>query len=224
MIIIKILLLVILYTLLFLLGVIFIAIISPIKAYAKFNDGYILLKGNYLYKAISFYYEKTNKENLLIVKVFGIKLPIENKNKENNNAKEEENKKKEKINKKSKYGMPSKKVIKLALRLINKLLTRIFPKNVHMYLTIGLDDPYYTGLIQMVSQIVFIPLNSINGYDFRITPVYLDYEFKYDIEGEINFSIISLIIPVILFIFKPPIFNYLFKKKNTQSKKRLSTS
>lgn len=86
-----------------------------------------------------------------------------------------------------------------------------------MKLTLGLDDPYYTGLASLISQIVFIPLNIPKNYHFELTPVYDELAIDYEGHARINFALIQLIGPCLVFVLRKPVRDYLglfqFKKK-----------
>lgn len=225
MILIKILLLIILYVFLTLLGLILILIISPIKGNALLRNKYILLNGSYIFGAFKIHYEKDINETKLTIKFFGFRISTGDDTADKN--KEKKVKEKTSKEKKKKYGIPSRNVISLSLQLVKKLIRIIAPESAQFHLLIGLDDPYYTGLLQMASNIIFIPLNRVEGYSFNVTPEHLDFAFEYDVSCKINFNIISLIIPILVFIFKKPIRDYLglfqFNKKSID-KKRLSPS
>lgn len=208
MIAIKILSFFILYLLLFLLGLILVLLTSPIKAEAFANNNAIHVKGSYIFGIIKIQYDKNNEMSTFLIRVFGLKINSQNKESgKKNNITKKEKKKKRKGRKK--YGLPGKRVIVLAFDLVCKLIRKIAPKKLSVKLVVGLDDPYYTSIMQMASQVIFIPLNRIKSYDFYVKPEYLDLVFKYECSGDINFSVMSLILPVLDFIFKKPIRKYL---------------
>ncbi len=116
MIILKILLLIIMYLLLFALGLVLILIISPIKGYGRFDIKSTYFKGSYLFGLIKIYY--TDSQIKLIL--FGFKINTSSKEKsdviedettesetdvENNDPKNKKNKKKKS------FKRPSKEVL-----------------------------------------------------------------------------------------------------------------
>lgn len=218
MIILKILLLIILYLFLFLLGLLIILIASPIKGYLRFDIRKVYFKGSYLFGAIKIIYNKG-----ITLKLFGFKLKDssqdtgEKKEKEKKEKKKKDKNKEEK-DKKDKLGLPSKEVIFLSVDLFKKLVKKIAPRRAMLHLTLGLDEPYITEMIHIISMIGFSPLNRINNYDFSFTPVNNDIDIDYEGEALVNFSILSLIIPCLRYIIRKPIrlyFNITFKKKSS---------
>ena len=222
MIIIKILLLIILYALLPVLGLILILILSPIKGRGNFKNGLAKFRGSYLFGAITIYFSRNKKNNDFVIKLFGFKIKTSKDASSKKSDKKDTIKKDTKEKKKKKYGLPNMEVIVLSLELIRKLIRKIAPNEMTLHLIVGLDDPYYTAILQMSSQVVFTPLNRVDGYNFSITPEYLDWAFEYDGNVNFNFSIMGLIIPILFFVFKKPIRDYLnilqFKKRTLKIK------
>lgn len=227
MIIIKILLLIILYTFLVLLGLLIVFLISPIKGRVSFDVRHFQFKGSYIFGLIKIYIN----DGQIRLRILGIKVydkPLKNSKDENNiNAEvieeetldetSEDTEKPKKTKQKKKYGIPSKKIVFMTLKLIKKLIRRIMARELYLRLKLGFDDPYLIGLIHMISKVLFYPLNQIDNYDLILEPVYDDVAIDYEGYGYVNFSIIQLIMPIIFFVLKKPIRNYLglFKRKKT---------
>lgn len=204
MIILKILLLIILYLVLFVVSIFLILIISPIKGYIRFDTSTLYFKGSYLFGRVKIIYN-----NGFTVTVFGFKLKDDGSDKTSDVKPKKEKKKKEKKKKeKKKLKIPSKEVIVLTVELIKKLIKKIAPKRAKLHLTLGLDDPYITESIHIISMIGFIPLNNIKHYDFKFTPVNDDLVIDFEGEALVNFSVISLILPCLRYILRKPIRQY----------------
>lgn len=223
MIILKVLLMIIFYLILFLLAVTFIFLISPIKGYATFDVDHLYFKGSYLFGLIRIKY--THKK--LSIRLFGFKLKNDKSETDKEEKKDLETKeepadevKEKKEKKKKKFKRPSKEVIVLTLRFVKKIIKKIAPRKATLHLTLGLDEPYYTGMIHLVSIFFFMPLNKIKHYDFRFTPVHDDIAINYRGEALISFSIMSLIIPAVRFILRKPIRQYLGIKLNFKFKRK----
>jgi len=206
MIILKIFLLVILYFILFVLGLLMILIISPIKGYLRFDASTLYFKGSYLFGAIKIIYNKG-----LSIRLFGFKLKDGSSDKTSEDKPKKDKKKKDKKDKekdKKKFKIPSREVVVISLELIKKLIKKIAPRRAKLHLTLGLDDPYTTEMIHIISMIGFVPLNNIKHYDFKFIPVNDDIAIDFEGEALINFSIISLILPCLRYILRKPIRQY----------------
>jgi hypothetical protein len=217
-----------LYLLLFLIGLLLVLIVSPIKGYARFHQADYYFKGSYLFGLVSIIIE----DGLIRVKLLWFNIhrsslksdkvnkeePKDDDDKEDTQTKEEEIKDAVKKNKDKKLKLPSKRVIIMTLKLAKKLIRIIAPREMSLYLKLGLLDPYYTGYFGLMYQFFFVPLNRVNGYNFEFYPVYDQLDFEAKGHVYINFSIIRLVLPVLVFIFKKPIREYhgwfKFKRKN----------
>lgn len=218
MIILKVLLLIVMYLLLFVLGLVLILIISPIKGHGRFDFKSIYFKGSYLFGLISVSYVDSE----LKLRLFGFKINTSSDNDktqiedetEDDTETQDDSTKKDK--KKRSFKRPTKEIILLTLELVKKLIKKIAPRKARLKLTLGLDDPYYTEMIHILSYVFFLPLNSIKNYDFTFQPVNDDIAIDYEGEAVINFSFISLILPILRYIIRKPIRQYLkltLKKK-----------
>lgn len=221
MIVIKIIGFFILYLFLFILLLTLILLVSPIKGHVKFDISNVNFKGSYLFGLLKVRIK--NKD--IKVSILGFKLKTSGKKKKDDldlsDIDEKKVKKEKKGNKeKKKYGIPDYSVISLTLKLIKKLIKRIAPKHLYVKLTLGIDDPYYIGMTKMVFDTLVFPINRIRSYHLIFQPVYDDIAIDFEGEGDISFSLISLIAPCIIFIFKKPIRRYLglfkFKKRGVQ--------
>lgn len=209
MIILKIILLIILYLFLFLLGLLLILLISPLKGYVRFDIHSLYLKVSYLFGIIKVSYNKG-----LTVRLFGFKIKNIKSGKENikddDHSEEEDSKKKTKKKTKNKRSVkrPSREVIVLTLKLLKKLIKKIAPTRAKCHLTLGLDDPYITEMMHIISIVFLTPLNNIEHYDFAFIPINDDIAIDYDGEAQIKFSVISLILPCLRYIIRKPIREY----------------
>lgn len=213
----------ILYLILFLVVLLLLMLISPIKGFLSFDNKSVFIKASYFFGLIRVTYDGG-----LLVRLFGFKVKSNGKasdpeieEKEKDKPKKE---KKSRASNKKKLKIPSKRVIVLSLELVKKLIKKIAPKKAKLHLTLGLDDPYYTQLINITSMVLFMPLNRIKNYDFNLQPDLYDIAIDYEGEFYINFSIMSLILPCLTFILKKPIRDYfgisfkkLFKKRQPSS-------
>jgi hypothetical protein len=208
------------YLLLFVLGLVLILIISPIKGHGRFDINSIYFKGSYLFGLISVSYIDSE----LKLRLLGFKINTSsNKDKkkmEDNTEIEDDTESKDdgtkKDKKKRSFKRPTKEVIVLTLELAKKLIKKIAPKKARLKLTLGLDEPYYTEMIHILSYVFFLPLNSIKNYDFSFQPINDGIAIDYEGEAVINVSIISLILPALRYLIRKPIRQYLnlsFKKK-----------
>jgi len=253
MIILKIIFFFLLYLILFLIGLILVLIVSPIKGKLDLETGRINFRGSYLFGALKIYYRNKNDA---YIRIFGFRIKIkssskstsegdviehiidqkndestskeipndyDNQNKDhsdepvdNKSEKKKKNKEEKKKNKTSKkLGRPSLEVIIISAKLAKKLIKTIAPKRAEFELILGLGDPYYSGMSSIISQMILIPLNQFNGYNFRLIPDYHDVTIDYRGYFYVNFSIIRLIIPCLTYILKKPIRRYfqIFKRK-----------
>ncbi len=223
---------ILLFIVLFLVGLLLLLLISPIKGSASLKNDSRNFSITYLFGLIGVDYDQSSKSTS--VRILWFKTNSSNDKSastEKNDAKDKKNKaKKEK--KKQVFVKPSLKVITISLKLLKRIVSKIFPRNAKVNLVIGLDDPYDSYIIELVSNILFIPLNNKKDYDFKIKAVFEGYEFQFDCDGEVNFSIMSLILPIFPFLLKKPIRKYIkayrkkkkkYKIENTHSKKTIAT-
>jgi len=221
MIILKVLLMILLYLFLFLIALILLLLISPIKGYGRFDVKHVYFKGSYFFGLIRITYEEKKAK----LRLFGFKVKMEaSKDKESDKDQgvdvdekledAPENKKKKRA-----FKRPSKEVILLALKYIKTIIKKIAPKKVRLSLKLGLDDPYYTEMMHIVSIFLFMPLNKIKNYNLSFTPVHDDIAIDYSGEALINFSIMSLLLPSIRFFLRKPIREYLGIKLSFKRKK-----
>jgi hypothetical protein len=227
MILLKIILWLFLILLAFIVTVLFLALVPHLKGRLIFNNKEIHFKGRFLFGLLKVYYS----ENVLIVKILNFKIyqPKDKSNQdieeaaiEDEEVKEELEKSKDKKSKKEKsFKRPSLHLIHLALSLIKKIISIIAPKYAYLKLRFGIDDPYYTGLIGLVYETLFYPLNLVKSYDFIYEPVYNEVDLQYEGDFYINFSVLQLLIPALKFILNKEVRDYLdfhpiqklFKKK-----------
>lgn len=212
MIILKILLFGFLYLLLFLLAMILILIISPIKGRFSFQANALYFKASYLFGLIRVTYDQG-----ISIRILGFKLasksskPKVEKEVENLESTETEDsgETEDKQKKDSKtFKRPSLTVIKLTLTTAKKLITIIAPKECRIYLKLGINDPYYIGMMSVFTNLFFMPLNRINNYDLQFQPVFDDIAIDYNGRIQVNFSLIRLLIPLLTYILKKPIRQY----------------
>jgi hypothetical protein len=216
---------IILYLFLFLIALLLLLLISPIKGYGRFDVKQVYFKGSYFFGLIRITYEDQKAK----LRLFGFKIKMDNTkdkdpdkdDKEDVDIDEKLDEAKEKKKKKRSFKRPSKEVILLALRYIKTIIKKIAPKKARLSLTLGLDDPYYTEMMHIISIFLFMPLNKIKNYNFSFTPVHDDIAIDYSGEALINFSIMSLILPTIRFFLRKPIREYLgiklsFKRKTSK--------
>ncbi|MCH4887233.1 hypothetical protein EZV73_06605 [Acidaminobacter sp. JC074] len=211
MIVLKVLLMIIFYIILILLGLLFILLISPIKGAVWFDTSGILFKGSYLFGLLRIEYNKKLK-----LRFFGFKIQVSDDEKTDE---KEDNQKEEKKEKKKGRSLkrPSLEIVHLTLDLVKKLISIIAPKEASLHLTLGLDDPYYTQMMHIISMVLFIPLNRKKNYDFQLNPILDDIAIDFKGHAKISFSLMQLILPVARFLIRKPIRNYLnirlFKRK-----------
>ena len=212
MIILKIILLIVLCLFLFLLGLLLILLISPLKGYVRFDIHSLYLKVSYLFGIIKISYNKD-----VTIRLFGFRIKntesVKEDIKDEDHSEEEtsedtKKKTKEKTKKKRSFRMPSREVIVLTLKLLKKLVQKIAPNRAKCHLTLGLDDPYITEMMHIISIVFLTPLNNIEHYDFAFIPVNDDLAIDYEGEAQIKFSIISLILPCLRYIIRKPIRQY----------------
>ncbi|MBI9013701.1 MAG: hypothetical protein JEZ08_15815 [Clostridiales bacterium] len=212
MIILKVVLLIILYLFLFLLGLLLILLISPLKGYVRFDIHSLYLKVSYLFGIIKVSYNKGLTIRLLgfrIKNTESVKEDIKDKDKsEEKTSKDSKKKTKEKTKKKRSFRKPSREVIVLTLELLKKLIKKIAPNRAKCHLTLGLDDPYITEMMHIISIVFLTPLNNIEDYDFAFIPINDDIAIDYEGEAQIKFSIISLILPCLRYVLRKPIRQY----------------
>lgn len=207
MIILKIIFLIILYLFLFLLALLLLLLISPLKGYVRFDIHSLYLKVSYLFGVIKISYNKG-----LTVRILGFSIKHTKSSKEdiNNGEASDDTKKKtkKKTNKKRSFKQPSREVIVLTLELLKKLIKKMAPRRAKCHLTLGLDDPYVTEMMHIISIVFLAPLNNIEHYDFAFIPVNDDLVIDYEGEAQINFSIILLILQCLRYIIRKPIRQY----------------
>lgn len=225
MILLKILLFGFLYLLLFLLVLLIIFLIAPLKGRLIFDVNSIDFRASYLFGLIRVKYNKS-----LIIKILGFNVydkdkphdeKIDQSDEDSETSKDDEKISKDKKKSKKKLKKPSLTVIKLTLKVLKKLIKRIAPNEFKVYLKLGIDDPYYIGMLNVITELFFMPLNRIKDYDIRLVPIFDDVVIDYYGRIQLNFSIIQLIIPTLVYLMKKPIRQYLgiftFKKRSLSS-------
>lgn len=200
-----------LYLLLFMVVLILLLLLSPITGRIAFKNLNYLFKGSYFFGLIFIAIENGH----LKVKIIGI--PVYNQLLQKDEAQEEEEEdnsedeatEETKQKEKQKRGLPSKQVLFLTLNLVKRLIRKIAPRDAYLKVMLGLDDPYYTGMSGMVYNTLFYPLNRVKHYHFIYEPVYDDLALSAEGDAYVRFSIMGLLVPVIRFILKKPIRDYL---------------
>ncbi|MBN2795395.1 MAG: hypothetical protein JXR88_08330 [Clostridia bacterium] len=215
MILLKIILWIFLSLLILILSIIFLAIVPRLKGRLIFNNQQLHFKGSFLFGLLKIYYS----EKILFIKFLNFKV-YQPKDKEKKNLDElteeettteedekEEKKKKEKQEKS--FKKPSLHLISLGLNLVKKIIRIIAPKYAYLKLKFGIDDPYFTGLTGLIYNTLFYPLNRVKRYEFIYEPVYNDVALEYEGDFYVNFSVLQLIIPVLRFILRKDVRDYL---------------
>lgn len=197
----------ILWFLFLIVMVLLVLIFSPIKGEIWCTENKIKIRGKYIMNALVFNYEH-HQMNIVFL---GFKF----KNKSNKvsdetqgPSKKKKIKKKKKKNEKKKRKRPNSQVIFLSLKLIKKLIKKILPKELKFSVALGLDDPYDTGIVSLVNQVIFMPLNQVKGYEIRFSPLYDELNLKIIGYGKINVSVASLLYPIMCWGIKKPIRHY----------------
>lgn len=200
------------FILIFLILVLLIILSAPLKGQIWLTEKTVKLRGKYLFGMVKVDYVPGNVQFYFA----GFHLNKKDDSKNTFKSKKDKNdKSKEKKKDKKKKGIPSKEVIYLSLLLIKKLIRKIAPQKIHMSVKLGLDDPYDTGMVCMVQQILIYPLNKIDGYALSFEPLYDDLDLKVEAYGKISFTLFSLLLPIGFWAIKKPIRNYMgwtFKK------------
>lgn len=100
-------------------------------------------------------------------------------------------------------------VIKLCWELLGKILRALKPKKFKCQMVIGFEDPSVTGMvlggISMVN--AFVPI------DIKVRGNFEEEELSGELETSGKVSVISLIVPIISFIFKKPIWKIISEYK-----------
>lgn len=132
------------YVLLILVGFLLLLLIVPTKysfTGEKYDDAFIKAKVSILLGLIGFYYYNDfEKKNVTKVTILGFSINISSKNKKyKSEPKKDKNKNfKDYLN---------KSFIKSSLISLGMVMLHIKPKKLEIVGKIGLEDPYYTGLI-----------------------------------------------------------------------------
>lgn len=187
--------------------VVFVLIFSPIKGEIWCTEKQIKIRGKYIMNALVLNYE----DHQMNIEFLGFKF----KNKSNKASDEDRGpskkkkiKKKKKKTEKKKRKRPNTQVILLSLKLIKKLIKKILPNELKFSVALGLDDPYDTGMVCLVNQVIFMPLNQVKGYEIRFNPLYDELNLKLTGHGKINVSVASLLYPIMWWGLKKPIRHY----------------
>ena len=206
-----------LFLIVLLILVLLIILSAPLKGQVWLTEKSVKLRGKYLFGMLKVDYVPGN------VRVYFAGFHLNKKENSKNifkNNKDKEKKlkyKKDKKEGKKKKGIPNREVIYLSLLLIKKLIRKIAPQEIHVSVKLGLDDPYDTGIVCLVQQILLYPLNKIDGYALSFKPLYDDLDLKVEGYGKISFTLFSLVIPIAFWAIKKPIRNYMgwtFKKSS----------
>lgn len=216
MILLKIILWFFLSLLILIFSVLLLAIVPHLKGRLIFNNQQLHFKGSFLFGFLKVYYS----EKILIIKLLNFKV-YQPKDQKQTDAKEElhseditgedekEKEKKKKDKKEKSFKRPSLHLISTGLELVKKIITIIAPKYAYLKLKFGIDDPYFTGLTGLIYNTLFYPLNRVKRYEFIYEPVYNDVALEYEGDFYVNFSILQLIIPVLRFILRKDLRDYL---------------
>jgi len=141
---------------------------------SKYNGLVLWVKVNWLFNAFYCYIEKKGSQKpVAIVKILGLKIPIERER-----AKK---KKKEKIKKEKKFNfraLLNQPFLTKVFQFIKKVLKHIVPQEFRARLSYGFDNPANTGIL-----CGFVALFSayFSGYDIYLNPIF-DQEI---LEGEL---------------------------------------
>lgn len=212
---------IVLYAFLAVLALVLVLCFAPFRGKVYVNSNHVSLKASYLFGAIrASYYSKTWQ-----VRLFGFRLKMGEKqtgeNRDDQKEKSEKSKKekrKQKVKNLKKRGLPSRNIIVLTLKLIKKLIRKIAPRTCKLRLYVGLDDPYVSGLISMVTSLLFVPLNTVEGYRMQCIPLYGDLDLRVDAEVVFKCSIADLVIPCVRFVIRKPVRQYIWPKKEKHQK------
>ncbi len=170
-------LIIIKYILLFCLSVIILILFVPIffrLQVSKYNDLILCVKVNWLFNALYCCIEKRGSQKpLVIVRILGLKVPIEQER--------AQKKKKKKIKKEKKFdfkALLNRPFLTKDFNFIKKVLKHIVPQEFRVRLSYGFDNPANTGIL-----CGFIALFSayFSGYDIYLNPIF-DQEI---LEGEL---------------------------------------
>jgi len=141
---------------------------------SKYNSLLLWIKVNWLSNVFYCYIEKRgNQKPVAIVRILGIKIPIERE--------EAQKRKKEKIKKEKKYDLKAllnKPFLTKVFQFIIKVLKHIVPQEFRVRLSYGFDNPAHTGIL-----CGFVALFStyFSGNDICLDPIF-DQEI---LEGEL---------------------------------------
>ena len=140
---------------------------------SKYNGLVLWVKVNWLFNAFYCHIEKKgSQKTVAIVRILGIKIPIE---------RERAKKKKEKIKKEKKFdfrALLNKPFLTKAFQFIIKVLKHIVPQEFRVRLSYGFDNPANTGILCGLIALFFA---FFSGYDIFLVPVF-DQEI---LEGEL---------------------------------------
>jgi hypothetical protein len=141
---------------------------------SKYNDLVLWVKVNWLFNAFYCYIEKKgNQRPIAIVRILGLKIPIERER--------AQKKKRKKIKKEKKFdfrALLNQPFLTKAFQFIKKVLKHILPQEFRVRVSYGFDNPANTGIL-----CGFIALFSAyySGHDINFNPIF-DQEI---LEGEL---------------------------------------
>lgn len=211
----------ILYVLLFVIALALILSLAPFKGDVLVKNNHVTLHATYLFGVLKASYVSKRWE----FRFFGFRPSRNIAKEENGQARTPKVKKSEDVSdgkkpkKHRKRGMPSRHVIALTLNLLKRLIRKIAPHKCRLCVYLGLDDPHDSGLVSMVTSMLFIPLNTVNGYNLQCVPLYDDLDLRVNAEVAFKCSVADLAIPCVGFILKKPIRQYVWPKKEKKLKK-----
>lgn len=195
---------------LFLICLLILLLIAPIKGKLNYATAHFHFEGHYLWGILKIILQNKKMQ----FRLFGFEIKSHQSSEQPTDITIEKN---QQTHKKKTFKKPSFECLRLTLQLLMKLIRIIAPKQASCRLTLGIDEPYYIEMMHIASQMFFIPLNKRKNYHFEFIPVYDDVVIDYEGTFMVRFSLLSFILPILRYIIRQPIRDYfnirLFKRK-----------